>query len=352
MKNVVILGDSDLASTKSLQKGLELKNNLKVFNLSIGATTSSHKIIELKLKRNKEIIDKADLIIYHSNANDSRYFISPKIAYREINWAFKELYFCSKKVLICILPSYYSQYTAIIENIQRQLASLYGFSVIDWSIDMNESYIIKFLLRDNLHFFDFVLRNIGVSISENIDKFLPSKYLNINNDNPQFVTCLMNEVKLDRNCETREIEWLGQICYNVYILKKDNKLKFPKKYYGYNLIAIETHNLNWAAMSSLVIKDDDRNTVFLARPILNVKSLNNPIKINKNLTMQYNYTNNLENVDKVYPWSMPEGQKSLGYIGLIGFLLASPEGNYYTEEIDFEALANENIKIPEEYDFN
>ncbi|EAL3939292.1 sugar transferase [Campylobacter lari] len=40
------------------------------------------------------------------------------------------------------------------------------------------------------------------------------------------------------------------------------------------------------------------------------------------------------------------------FFNLIGFLLASPEGNYHTEEIDFEALANENIEIPKEYDFN
>ncbi|WP_250540927.1 sugar transferase, partial [Campylobacter jejuni] len=39
-------------------------------------------------------------------------------------------------------------------------------------------------------------------------------------------------------------------------------------------------------------------------------------------------------------------------INLISFFLASPEGNYHTEEIDFEALANENIIIPKEYDFN
>ncbi|HEC2411426.1 TPA: sugar transferase, partial [Campylobacter jejuni] len=39
-------------------------------------------------------------------------------------------------------------------------------------------------------------------------------------------------------------------------------------------------------------------------------------------------------------------------INLISFFLASPEGNYHTEEIDFETLANENIIIPKEYDFN
>ncbi|HFP7484551.1 TPA: sugar transferase, partial [Campylobacter jejuni] len=39
-------------------------------------------------------------------------------------------------------------------------------------------------------------------------------------------------------------------------------------------------------------------------------------------------------------------------INLISFFLASPEGNYHTEEIDLEALANENIIIPKEYDFN
>ncbi|EOI6334372.1 sugar transferase, partial [Campylobacter jejuni] len=39
-------------------------------------------------------------------------------------------------------------------------------------------------------------------------------------------------------------------------------------------------------------------------------------------------------------------------INLISFFLASPEGNYHTEEIDFEALTNENIIIPKEYDFN
>ncbi|HFU5771664.1 TPA: hypothetical protein ACH6IR_001701, partial [Campylobacter jejuni] len=37
---------------------------------------------------------------------------------------------------------------------------------------------------------------------------------------------------------------------------------------------------------------------------------------------------------------------------IISFFLASPKANYHTVEIDFEALANENIEIPKEYDFN
>lgn len=44
--------------------------------------------------------------------------------------------------------------------------------------------------------------------------------------------------------------------------------------------------------------------------------------------------------------------EEMNSFNLISFFLASPEGNYHTEEIDFEALANENIEIPEKYNFN
>ncbi|MBZ7944090.1 sugar transferase [Campylobacter sp. RM13744] len=39
-------------------------------------------------------------------------------------------------------------------------------------------------------------------------------------------------------------------------------------------------------------------------------------------------------------------------VGFVGLLLASTEGNYHNENIDFKALIKENIEIEKEYNFN
>ncbi|RTK09399.1 sugar transferase [Campylobacter jejuni] len=65
------------------------------------------------------------------------------------------------------------------------------------------------------------------------------------------------------------------------------------------------------------------------------------------------YNNNIisqEYYHAAYSWE--QNSIKTPYCNLIGFLLASPEGNYHIEEIDFKALANKNIEIPEEYNFN
>ncbi|MFY4734372.1 sugar transferase [Campylobacter jejuni] len=86
--------------------------------------------------------------------------------------------------------------------------------------------------------------------------------------------------------------------------------------------------------------------------LINVIEIQNIFKIDKNTYIQLNNPNRgkLEFYHNAKSWV--NDFVPLSWCNLIGFLLASPEGNYHTEEIDFEALANENIEILNEYDFN
>ncbi|HEC2781276.1 TPA: glycosyltransferase, partial [Campylobacter jejuni] len=63
-KNVVLLGESHFAMENGIQKGLR-DSGCHVFNLSLGATPGIQNLYEII--RNRQIIQKADLIITGSN---------------------------------------------------------------------------------------------------------------------------------------------------------------------------------------------------------------------------------------------------------------------------------------------
>ncbi|OEW86106.1 hypothetical protein, partial [Campylobacter jejuni] len=350
MKNVVILGDSDLGNLRGLSEGLK-QSGLNVVNLCIGATTTMHKLYELKLKENKQIFELSDLIIYHSNGDDSAYFFSQEHPYREINWFFKELFFLNRKVLVLLLPAVNDQFIRMINNLQRKLCRLYGFSIVDFNNDTFESDTFSFLKDDGLHFFPFILRKLGRDIGFNIDKFKLPYAVNIVNDNPRFEICFMDQMKINGQCEIQKASWLHR-SFNVYKLKKGNIVKFPTKYYNYNLLAMCTHNLNVCFFSSLAIDSKHYSTVYLSRPHLALKSLSQYINIDESCSIYFNFEKKIDNIDQVFPCNGDLLGKTLDFAGLISCFLASPEGNYYIREIDFEALANENIEILKEYDFN
>ncbi|HDZ5154598.1 TPA: sugar transferase [Campylobacter jejuni] len=73
-----------------------------------------------------------------------------------------------------------------------------------------------------------------------------------------------------------------------------------------------------------------------------------------NRSLNYNFSYFFDIYDRQFKFANDTKilNNGVNNINLISFFLASPEGNYHTEKIDFEALANENIEIPKEYNFN
>ncbi|MBZ7951289.1 hypothetical protein H2272_05200, partial [Campylobacter sp. W0046] len=131
---------------------------------------------------------------------------------------------------------------------------------------------------------------------------------------------------IDENNFKNKTSWLCQ--EEIYELK--NELKFKSIYH--NNIILGVHAWNNQDNSEIEIKNDignfNRNLNHSFSFFFDTYNRN--IKITKNTTI----------LSKNNP------------VGFVGLLLASTEGNYHNENIDFKALIKENIEIEKEYNFN
>ncbi|WP_417903720.1 sugar transferase [Campylobacter sp. LH-2024] len=157
--------------------------------------------------------------------------------------------------------------------------------------------------------------------------FLYLENIDIQNDNPNFIALNVKEMKnIDENNFKNKTSWLCQ--EEIYELK--NELKFKSIYH--NNIILGVHAWNNQDNSEIEIKNDignfNRNLNHSFSFFFDTYNRN--IKITKNTTI----------LSKNNP------------VGFVGLLLASTEGNYHNENIDFKALIKENIEIEKEYNFN
>ncbi|MFY4727234.1 hypothetical protein ACOTVF_08570, partial [Campylobacter jejuni] len=385
MKNIVLLGGSHSVMADGLQKGLRsgvLKLNeestiFNFYNFAIGGCTSIQNLYEVV--RHRHILNNADLIITESNINEiyNHYFIQNmplKLIYRDLNWFYKELYFLNKKIIVIILAENIikdgdKKNVAIINNIHRKLSYKFGFNIIDFDryyFDKNLYHFSK-LLEPGVHQCSIILRELGLSIMDNIKSFSKSKISSIKNDNPHFKIITPKNMKLIKGNIPSRIIHNAMYKEKVYRLNYFTKLQFPIELNGYFILGLHGWNnemeeqikhKGWneriRTYSSIVIYNEHNmitKEVAFLNQFINLNNIifvlkdENFLEINKDNSRIFS-----ELCVNVETWHNDSIQ--IDFCDLIGFLLASPEGNYYTEEIDFEALANENIKIPEEYDFN
>ncbi|MFB1643802.1 hypothetical protein ABZN44_00005, partial [Campylobacter sp. MRC_CM2] len=331
MKDVILLGGSAFSFKNGIAQGLKNKG-INVINLSLGLTPALQNLYELK--RNDQILKNADLIINTSNVNDIGRYNSIELffkSYQVINWLHKELYFLNKKILCFLSPNpqkwHNIQCSKLVYALHKKLINKYGFNIID----LNEYYLKKnlydFIRRDEAHDFDFIMREIGEKIANNIENFSLPRKIDIQNDNPNFIALNVKEMKnIDENNFKNKTSWLCQ--EEIYELK--NELKFKSIYH--NNIILGVHTWNNQDNSEIEIKNDignfNRNLNHSFSFFFDTYNRN--IKITKNTTI----------LSKNNP------------VGFVGLLLASTEGNYHNENIDFKALIKENIEIEKEYNFN
>ncbi|EPS9001918.1 glycosyl transferase [Campylobacter jejuni] len=371
-KNVVLLGGSNSVMVNGLQKGIResiYKYNNKNFifyNFALGVTTSIQNLYELK--RNKAILKNTELIITESNineivANNNHEKLPLKIIFRNLFWFYQELYFLNKKILILLLPYQIGNYK-IINQIHKKLCQKFNFNLIDMQNYYEKNNLEEFGNRvDNGHQQASIMRILGNNILKNINNYPPPKKHDLKNDNPQFVICTPKSMKIaSGNLKEKQIK---NSIYNeiTYRIDKDTKLIFSNLYNNYNIIAIHTWNnydninLNFIdAVSNYSNIKISNKKISLSKEcnFLNaVMEIHHIFNIDNKSIINYNYKNDA-NIQEYYEGAHSWRSSSIkaDHCDIIGFLLASPEGNYHTEEIDFEALANENIIIPKEYDFN
>lgn len=333
-KNVVLLGESHFAFKNGITQGI-LDTGFKCFNLSLGGTPSLQNLYELI--RNKKLLENADLIITGSNTHDIAQYNSfdsfPK-SYQVINWLYKELYFLKKKIICFIAPTpqkwLNKNCVKYVNILHIKLAIKYGFNVINANKKHLESSY-SLIQRDEAHDFDFIMRELGRNIANNIENFSFPKKINIINDNPQFYFYPI-EKAINLNFANFKFKQSWLCSEKVYCIKSKEVISFNKNTFNLNLLGI--HLWNDSGICEIQIKNP-KDQIF-------------------NRSLDYNFSYFFDIYDRQFKITNDTKilNNGVNNINLISFFLASPEGNYHTEEIDLEALANENIEIPKEYNFN
>ncbi|WP_252389825.1 hypothetical protein [Campylobacter jejuni] len=330
-KSIVLLDGSAFAMKNGIQVGLGSVDGIEVDNLSLGGTPGLQNLYEVC--RNLEIIKKADLIITASNVHDIAQYndlTKIKISIRNIEWLYKKLFFLNKKILVFITPTpqkWLNQTCIkIIYNMHKKLSKYYGFNVIDLHKYYLDIDLYDFqTLRDEAHDFDFVMREIGKNVALNIDNFNLIQKIASVNDNPKFE--IISDLKLQKmitpycDLSERKNSLLNE---KLFHLSEKNKIIINDSYYkNYNLIGMHFWGMNGG------------------------------VNFGKQNEYQLNYAHchfkDISDLELIVNDKFEIAVSNDSNINLISFFLASPEGNYHTEEIDLEALANENIEIPKEY---
>ncbi|WP_370525020.1 glycosyl transferase [Helicobacter winghamensis] len=380
--NVVLLGGSNSVMTIGLQKGIreeieKLNKNraeyekLVFYNFALGATTHIQNLYELKRERNQEIVKNAELIITESNVNDiiangsgfdNKEKLSFDLIYRNLNWYYTELLALNKKVLVIILPIRFWN-ASIINALHKKLALKYGFNCIDMQEYVDGYQLNKFVESiDWAHMLRAIMREFGRNIIKGLSNFKISN-VKIKNDNPRFVICEAKDLQVISGTLDKKIVKNSLCNETVYRLKEwENILKFNQNFKDFILIGIQTWNTHEAS----ILTDYDAQINYSSIEISNrkqclikeVNSLNiviefhNFFQIDNKTFIKVNHDS--QGVKEFYhnARSWVKDAKKLPFCDLIAFFLATPDGNYYEESVDFEALGNEIITIPKEYYHN
>ena len=384
-QNIILLGGSNSVMVNGLQKGIregiaklnegkDEKEQLEFYNFGLGGCAAIQNLYEIV--RHKEILKNAELIITESSINEihnHRFHnqnLPLQLIYRDLCWLYQELYSLKTKIVVLDLageprldPS-----SKAITNIHKKLSNKYGLNFIDIQGYYNANKLQDYEKVFGAHQQSKVACKLGECIIKGIYDYHLPKNLKIKNDNPKFTICTPKDMELVSG-ELQEIPMKNSSFSEVtYRIKKDTKLKFPDKFIGFQPIGIHAWNNNfewnenfeipgdWSpdrfnTYSSLTLSNQSQKfckesafyNAFVEIQNLNFKINNESfIDLNKNVPFSEYHIN-------VQTW-LPNA-KRVNFFDLISIFLAKG-GNFYTEEIDFESLANENIEIEEKYNFN
>ena len=243
MKNIVLLGASNSRVPGGLIAGLN-QDDVNLVNLSIGGTTSLHKLYSLKRKENQEVLKKADLIIIESNIVDTSLFLMSSNLHKtlkNIDYLYDELALFKAKIMILILFSHEKE-RLIVNNFHKYKAKEYGYNIIDVDTIVYKFKLEDFFMKpDSHHMLTSIMYRIGKNIANNISCFhFPYKNKQYNHQFEIIVPDqleLLNENKIDKKI-------IRDLMYKetVFPINKDHILKIPEKYTGFELLGVHTFN--------------------------------------------------------------------------------------------------------------
>jgi len=233
-----MLGGSNSVATRGLQSGLKSGcDNVK--NLALGASTSLQNLYEIV--RNNKIVSNADLIVTESNVNDFHNHNLGKVPIdiieKNIDLFYEALFHTNKKAIVLILPILMKRFinADIINNRHRANIEEYGFSLLDLSSCYNDKELNSFFNFENLdHPMSEIMGMIGSNIVSKFDsiKFInDSLILNKKNSFDFFIP--------DRLASSnRKNSGFSEVVYKL----GNNKVEFPSKFHGYNLMGVHAWN--------------------------------------------------------------------------------------------------------------
>ena len=383
-QNIILLGGSNSVMVNGLQKGIregiaklnegkDEKEQLEFYNFGLGGCAAIQNLYEIV--RHKEILKNAELIITESSINEihnHRFHnqnLPLQLIYRDLCWLYQELYSLKTKIVVLDLageprldPS-----SKAITNIHKKLSNKYGLNFIDIQGYYNANKLQDYEKVFGAHQQSKVACKLGECIIKGIYDYHLPKNLKIKNDNPKFTICTPKDMELVSG-ELQEIPMKNSSFSEVtYRIKKDTKLKFPDKFIGFQPIGIHAWNnatdwkenfeipKNWmesiCTYSSIFISNRNQHltkeAAFLNQFINFQKAI---LEIDDNSFAGFIQTNHFTEYH-VNVLTQHPNAKRVSFFDLISIFLAKG-GNFYTEEIDFESLANENIEIEEKYNFN
>ncbi|WP_258108701.1 hypothetical protein [Campylobacter lari] len=243
-KNIVLIGASNSRVPGGLQAGLD-QDNVNLVNLSLGSTSSLHKLYSLKRDCNKEVISKADLIIIEANIVDTHILFASKlnVILRNIQFLYNELASLNNKILILNLFERRNIKKNLeaykINNLHRYNVNKYGFNIIDIDEYIKKNYLSDFFLSpDPNHMLSSIMYQLGKNIIDNIDNFYYS-YDNKEKTGEVFQIITLEDFigKCHKNT-VRDLIYKEKVCR----IEKDTVLKIPNKFNNYRILGIHTFN--------------------------------------------------------------------------------------------------------------
>ena len=235
---IVILGGSNSVAKRGLQSGLKSGSD-DIRNLALGASSSLQNLYEIV--RNKNSVSNADLIITESNVNDFHNHNIGKVPIdiieQNIDLFYEALFHTNKRAIVLIFPLLMKGFinANIINNRHRVNIEKYGFALLDLSSYYNDEELNSFYNFENL---DHPMNEIMDMIGHNIrSKFHLIKFNNdslIINQKHSFDFYIPDTLTYNK----KENTGFSELVYKL----GSNKVEFPSKLHGYNLMGIHAWN--------------------------------------------------------------------------------------------------------------
>ncbi|EAJ0325754.1 SGNH/GDSL hydrolase family protein [Campylobacter lari] len=365
-KNIVLLGASNSRVLGGLQAGLD-QENVNLTNLSIGGTTSLHKLYCLKRKENQEILDNADLIILEVNIMDisiTSCLNLEKICLH-ISYLYDELVALKRKILVLILfdpKELATKEGRIINNLHRTKANEYNFNIIDVASIINVENLHYFFLKpDPYHILSSIMQKLGQNIANNIDCFLESKIdKKYDLDFKIIEPNLLYQIKGEKlKCKINRDFFYNETSYAIC---SDMEFKIPPEYEDYYFIGMHTFNEYSKRIKN--IKDSFNKMCFSYSSLTfknSISILSKPcraynfftdiaanFKIDTNTILYFNEANNLlEKTWEVFLYK--DNINTLDSFNLVSLFLLK---EYKNVNINYSFLENFKVQINNKYNFS